>query len=308
MGDSSGRNKTWRMLTPLLFYWGINMMLAPFIATTFIIAWHRFAEVQRTMEGQTITLENLIYIQNQILLGDPQELSQYIVAFTPYIIVFGALMTLLYGIIAFRKDRKDEVEKGLLVKIAPKIWQYSVVVGLAIAACIGMNFILLMLQVAFPNLRYAQIASSAIFSASFIFQIMGFGVITSIAEEFLFRGLIFKRYRESSGFVRSMIFSSLIFAIVHSNLVQFIYAFVLGALCAYVYEKFGTLRAPIVLHIVANITSLSLTRVDGFRWFFDVPIRVGLAIVLAAFIGSSLIVLLMNTQFSSEVIENKETL
>jgi hypothetical protein len=82
---------------------------------------------------------------------------------------------------------------------------------------------------------------------------------------------------------------------------------VLGALCAYVYEKFGTLKAPIVLHIVANVTSLSLTQVDGFRWFFAVPIRVGIAIVLAAFIGSSLIVLLRSVQFSSEVIESKET-
>jgi membrane protease YdiL (CAAX protease family) len=306
MGDNSGRNRMWRVLTPLLFYWGINMMLAPFIASSFIITRNRISELQRAMDGQVITLDSLDYILNQIRAGEPQELTPYIVPYMPYIIVFGAAMTLIYSIIAFSRDRKDEVEKGLLVKIAPKIWQYSLIVGLAIAACIGMNFILLMMQVAFPDLRYAQIASDAIFSAPFIFQIMGFGIITSVAEEFLFRGLIFKRYRENGGFVRSMIMSSMVFAIVHSNLVQFIYAFVLGALCAYVYEKFGTLKAPIVLHIVANVTSLLLTQVDGFRWFFEVPIRVGIAIVLAAFIGSSLIVLLRSAQFSSEVIESKE--
>ena len=307
MNDYSGRNRMWRILTPLLIYWGINMMLAPVIATTVILTQQRMLEMRTAIdEGQEMTLEHLMNIQNQVLSGDAHELTQSILAFTPYIVVFGALLTLIYGVFAFRKDRKHEVEAGMLVKIAPKVWQYSIIIGLAIAVCVGLNFLLLTLQVAFPNLRYSQIASTAIFSAPFWFQMLGFGVITSVAEEYLFRGLIFKRYRETYGFVRSMVTSSLIFAIIHSNLVQYIYAFALGALCAYVYEKFGTLKAPIALHIVANMTSLALTQFGVFRWFFEVPVRVGVAVVLAAFIGSSLVVLLRSVQFPSEVVENKE--
>ena len=307
MNDYSGRNRMWRILTPLLIYWGINMMLAPVIATSFILARQRVLEIQSAMVGQEVTLEQLMNIQNQALSGDTGELTQSIMEFTPYIVVFGAFLTLIYSVIAFWKDRKHEIEEGMLVKIAPKIWQYSIIIGLAIAVCVGLNFLLLTLQMAFPTLRYSQIASTAIFSAPFWFQILGFGVITSVAEEYLFRGLIFKRYRETGGFVRSMILSSLVFAIVHSNLVQFIYAFALGALCAYVYEKFGTLKAPIALHIVANLTALAFTQFGVFRWFFEIPARVGVAVVLAAFIGSSLVVLLRSVQFSSEVMENKET-
>jgi len=309
VNDYSGRNRMWRILTPLLFYWGINMMLAPIIATTFIRTRQRVSELLRAMEEQEVTLEHLMRIQYQMLSGEGQELTQQtIMAFIPYIVVFGAFLTLIYSVLAFWKDRKQEVEEGMLVKIAPKIWQYSMIIGLAIAVCVGLNFLLLTLQMAFPNLRYSQIASTAIFSAPFWFQLLGFGIITSVAEEYLFRGLIFKRYRETNGFVRSMIMSSLVFAIVHSNLVQFIYAFALGALCAYAYEKFGTLKAPIALHVVANITALALTQFGVFRWFFEVPTRVGVAVVLAAFIGSSLVVLLRSVEFPSEVMENKETL
>jgi len=308
MNDYSGRNRMWRILTPLLFYWGLHMMVAPVIVTYIIVVQHRLLELQAAMEGQGLTLDVLFSIQNQTLSGETGELGPYIIAATPYILVLGAVLTLTYSIIAYLKDRKDEVEAGMLVKIVPKIWQYSIIIGLAIAVCVGLNFILLMLQVSFPNLRYSQVASIAIFSAPFWFQILGFGIITSVAEEYLFRGLIFKRYRETGGFTRSMILSSLVFAIVHSNLIQFIYAFALGALCAYVYERFGTLKAPIVLHIVANLTALAMTEFGVFRWFFEVPVRVGVAVVLAAFIGSSLVVLLRSIQLPSEVVENKETL
>lgn len=307
MNDYSGRNRMWRVLTPLLFYWGINMMLAPVIATTVILTRHRLAEVREAMDGQGLTLEVLVNIQNQVLSGETGDITPYIIAATPYIVVLGAFFTLIYGVIVYWRDRKHEIEEGMLVKVVPKLWQYSMVGGLAIAACIGLNFLLLTLQVNFPGLRYSQVASATIFSPPFWFQIMGFGIITSVAEEVLFRGLIFKRYRETGGFVRSMIMSSVVFAIVHANLVQFIYAFAIGALCAYVYERFGTLKAPIVLHVVANLTALTMTQLGLFRWFFEVPLRVGVAVVLAAFIGSSMVVLLANARFPSEVVENKET-
>ena len=42
----------------------------------------------------------------------------------------------------------------------------------------------------------------------------------------------------------------------HFNLVQGIYAFVLGILLCYVYEKYETILAPVLLHISANLTAL----------------------------------------------------
>ena len=307
MNDYSGRNRMWRILTPLLFYWGLNMMIAPVIVAYIIDRRRQLMEILATMEGQRVTLRSIWSIFTHASSVDTGELTPYIIAATPYILVLGAFLTLIYSTIVYWKDRKDEVEAGMLVRIVPKMWQYAIILGLAIAVCVGMNFLLLMLQVSFPNLRYGQIASTAIFSAPFWFQLLGFGIITSVAEEYLFRGLIFKRYRETGGFTRSMILSSLVFAIVHANLIQFIYAFALGAICAFVYERFGTLKAPIALHIIANMTSLAMTQFGVLRWFFEVPLRGGVAVVLAAFIGSSLVVLLRGIQFPSQVVENKET-
>jgi membrane protease YdiL (CAAX protease family) len=295
MYNGSGRNKFWRLLGPLIIFWALNM-LAQFIITSFIMVGQMMPEARRIVEEYNLTFENLLNINYYVPPADAGEIARQVAIYTPYIVVFGGVLTIIYGVIIFRKDRKEEFLAGLSVKKLPKIWQYSLVIALAIVVCLGMNFILLMVQVAFPGLRYGQIASQVIFSPPFWFQLLGFGIITSVAEEYIFRGLIFKRYRENNEFIRSAIMTSLIFAVIHSNIIQFIYAFVLGLLCAYVYEKFGSLVAPIMLHIVANLTAITFTQLNGFVWFFEVPIRAGITVVLAAFIGASLVVLLRSIQ------------
>ena len=48
----------------------------------------------------------------------------------------------------------------------------------------------------------------------------------------------------------------LIFAAVHGNLLQALYAFILGALLVWAYERFAKLTAPIILHVSANLISI----------------------------------------------------
>lgn len=48
----------------------------------------------------------------------------------------------------------------------------------------------------------------------------------------------------------------LIFAAVHGNLLQALYAFILGALLVWTYERFAKLTAPIILHVSANLISI----------------------------------------------------
>ena len=279
------------------------------IITTFILAQYRMAELLEAMEGQRVTFEKVMYLQNNLPPGDTVETTRLIAAYAPYILVSGAILTLIYSVLVFRKDRKEEAALGLFTRKVPKIWQYSLIVGIGLAVCFGLNFLLIMVQMAFPGFRVSQGAGGtggALSMVPFWFRLLGIGVVISVAEEYIFRGLIFKRQRESNGFVRSMMMSSLIFAIIHSTTVQMIYAFALGLLCAYVYEKFGSLIAPITLHVVASITSLLLVESNGLLWFFQEPIRAGIAVVVAAFVGSSLFVFLRGAHISSEVIGERE--
>ena len=62
----------------------------------------------------------------------------------------------------------------------------------------------------------------------------------------------------------------LIFAAVHGNLLQALYAFILGALLVWAYERFAKLTAPIILHVSANLISIlvqpvSYTHLDVYK-------------------------------------------
>lgn len=97
-----------------------------------------------------------------------------------------------------------------------------------------------------------------LFSGPFAAQIIGIGIIIPICEELIYRGLIFMRLRQYCNVNLAIGISAILFAAFHGNIVQGIYAFVTGILFAYVYEKYGSLKAPILVHISANMLSLGL--------------------------------------------------
>ena len=96
--------------------------------------------------------------------------------------------------------------------------------------------------------------------------VMIVGAVTPVAEELVYRGMIYRRMRESLTAVQAGVFVSILFGVGHGNLPQGLYAMVLGLLLACIYEKFRNIAAPILFHIVVNITSLLLSWYGGFEW------------------------------------------
>lgn len=73
-----------------------------------------------------------------------------------------------------------------------------------------------------------------------MFELLGSCLVIPIAEELLFRGVVYKRLKLYFGVTPALIGSALIFGIMHVNLVQFLYAAVIGLLLAFVLEKQGS--------------------------------------------------------------------
>ena len=63
--------------------------------------------------------------------------------------------------------------------------------------------------------------------------------------------------------VPAMVISGVFFGIYHGNLVQGVYASILGILFAYFMELTGSLWASVLLHVGANIWSLILPELAG---------------------------------------------
>lgn len=89
-----------------------------------------------------------------------------------------------------------------------------------------------------------------------MFQILALCIAAPVAEEIIFRGVMYRRLLEYTDKVTAVIFSAAVFGIYHGNLVQGIYALILGVLLCFVYDSCKSLMAPILVHIMCNTAAL----------------------------------------------------
>ncbi len=83
-------------------------------------------------------------------------------------------------------------------------------------------------------------------------------VLAPVAEEFIFRGLIFSGLKKIGWPKCAWLGSSLLFAFVHGSLPIFLPLFVFALALTWLYEKTEGLLAPILTHSLFNATNLTL--------------------------------------------------
>ncbi len=93
---------------------------------------------------------------------------------------------------------------------------------------------------------------AAFFGIPWWARILCYEIVAPISEELLFRQVIYKRLRQISPLWVAVIISAALFGLYHGNLVQGIYAFIMGCFLALVYEWTGSFVAPVLFHMVAN--------------------------------------------------------
>ncbi len=77
-------------------------------------------------------------------------------------------------------------------------------------------------------------------------------VVGPIAEEVLFRGVLFTALRRHTPRRWAMLISGALFAALHANIFGFLPMMVIGCLLADVYERTGSLLAPVAVHMAHN--------------------------------------------------------
>lgn len=83
-------------------------------------------------------------------------------------------------------------------------------------------------------------------------------LIAPLAEEVLFRGIIYRALRDF-GFPKLAFWvSALLFALIHQSLAIFLPIFVLGLIFAWLYEKTGNLLSSITAHAAFNALNVAL--------------------------------------------------
>lgn len=82
-------------------------------------------------------------------------------------------------------------------------------------------------------------------------------VLAPLAEEIFFRGYLFRAVAFRKGVVRGLLYSSLLFGLIHLNLAAFLPIVVGSAVLALAYRRSGDLWVPIVAHAVNNAVAFT---------------------------------------------------
>lgn len=132
-------------------------------------------------------------------------------------------------------------------------------------AGIVLNNVISLAGLAAHSQGYQQV-EQVFYSSTPAWELLAFGLIAPVTEEFLYRGLVFRRLRESYGRTTAIAGSALIFGVLHMNLVQAVYAALLGLLLAVLMERYDDVRIPMLGHIAANVIAVLRAETDIFSW------------------------------------------
>ncbi len=104
-----------------------------------------------------------------------------------------------------------------------------------------------------------QDVSMAFLEYPFLVQLFFMAVLPGFVEEFVFRGIIYRKYRAGGAHFGAALLSGALFGMLHLNINQFMYAMVLGVLFALLVEMTDSIWTSTLAHFLVNSFSVVLT-------------------------------------------------
>lgn len=175
-------------------------------------------------------------------------------------------------------------EENRLSYLKPEPPLCYILMAVATVGCvIGLNIMFEIAGITNKSDAYRAVVEDQ-YSAYFLIGIICYGIVTPIAEELMFRGIIYNYLKRFMDMKMAFFVAAALFGFYHMNMVQGVYGFIMGLIIAYAYEYFGDFKAPVAVHMISNIISycLSYTAV-AVTGFVSLPVCV---VTLAAGIVS----------------------
>lgn len=132
---------------------------------------------------------------------------------------------------------------------------------LAVCSQFACNIIMVVFQMVFPAVfaNYTELREGLDIHVLPAWAMLFIVAVWSpLAEELVFRAMVFRTLRKGFSFVPAAIISGVAFGVYHMNWVQGVYAAALGILLAYTYEKTNSLLGCYLFHLAFNLSSYAI--------------------------------------------------
>lgn len=214
------------------------------------VVYSMIAGFQAGLMGITDMAQLQEFIMNKTMSAIPVAVFIYQIAALP---IFGVW---LY----FQTGR----QKPLRITKVFRLKTVAVVVLSGLAWCVASNTFVLLAQYIAPDItaQYLEMMEMAGFGSSILVVITSV-LIAPVGEELLCRGLIFYYAKRSVAHMENRTgafwiansIQALMFAVMHGNLIQGLYAFFIGLALGWMTERYHSLYPAMLAHLVINLFS-----------------------------------------------------
>jgi len=203
-------------------------------------------------------------------------------------LVMAAIMFYLYGYVELRNARFSyKVRNANILRGSEPIYRKNVLGAITILFVmisgalfsIAFNTLFTLTGISSMSANFTEVMEVQQ-SVSILEGIFIYGICSPIAEELMFRGILYNRLKRHFSMISAGIVSALFFGAYHGNLVQGLYGFVAGILLFAVYEKSGSLLWVIFLHGIINLVGFALSSIVSFAVFCLNPFVCAISFVL----------------------------
>ncbi len=186
--------------------------------------------------------------------------------------------------------------KAINLKFNLKLHTYLIMIVVGVISLFGIQYFISIIDDLLISLGY-NMASTSINPTSwgtFFLSVFVLAILPAIGEELIFRGIILNGLRTRFNDIASIFISAILFALMHQNLQQLIYPFLLGSIMAWAVVRSGSLISSVIIHFTNNFLVVLLTFIQNMTgwsvalprewWFYLIAIVLLLLTILSIFL------------------------
>ena len=186
--------------------------------------------------------------------------------------------------------------KAINLKFNLKWHTYLIMIVVGVISLFGIQYFISIIDDLLITLGY-NMASTSINPTSwgtFFLSVFVLAILPAIGEELIFRGIILNGLRTRFNDIASIFISAILFALMHQNLQQLIYPFLLGSIMAWAVVRSGSLISSVIIHFTNNFLVVLLTFIQNMTgwsvalprewWFYLIAIVLLLLTILSIFL------------------------
>ena len=184
--------------------------------------------------------------------------------------------------------------KAINLKFNLKWHSYLIMIVVGVISLFGIQYFISIIDDLLFSLGYNMAKTNITSWGTFFLSVFVLAILPAIGEELIFRGIILNGLRTRFNDIASIFISAILFALMHQNLQQLIYPFLLGSIMAWAVVRSGSLISSVIIHFTNNFLVVLLTFIQNMTgwsvalprewWFYLIAIVLLLLTILSIFL------------------------